>query len=107
MLRVVAKHADMWSAMSRTAEDFREKNARLTQHCKAIGRDPDTLERLAAILVNPSDSAFRQARETAQGFIEAGATHIVLNISAFYPEEIVPRLIDEIIKPLKQSYERQ
>jgi len=40
MLRVVAKHADIWSAMSRTVEEFREKNARLTQRCEAIGRDP-------------------------------------------------------------------
>ncbi|HEY4384704.1 MAG TPA: LLM class flavin-dependent oxidoreductase, partial [Ktedonobacteraceae bacterium] len=108
MLRVVAKHANVWSTNSQTAEDFREKNARLTQHCEAIGRDPSTLERLAAILINPADAAFRQARETAQSFIEAGATHIVLNIAAFYQqEEVIPRLLHEIIKPLKQSAERE
>jgi alkanesulfonate monooxygenase SsuD/methylene tetrahydromethanopterin reductase-like flavin-dependent oxidoreductase (luciferase family) len=107
MLRVVAKHANVWSANSQTAEDFREKNARLTQYCEAIGRDPSTLERLVAILIHPADAAFRQARETAQSFIEAGATHIVLNIAAFYQqEEVIPRLLHEIIKPLKQSEER-
>jgi F420-dependent oxidoreductase-like protein len=107
MLRLVARHADVWCAVSQTVEDFREKNARLAQHCEAIGRDPGTLERLVDILINPADVGFRQAREAAQRFIEAGATHIVLNITAFYQqEEIIPRLLQEIIKPLKQSYEQ-
>lgn len=108
MLRIVAKQADVWCAVSQTAEDFREKNARLTQYCEAIGRDPGTLERLVTILISPTDADFRQARETAQSFIEAGANHIVLNIAAFYQqEEVIPRLLNEAIKPLKQSYERE
>jgi F420-dependent oxidoreductase-like protein len=108
MLRVVAKHANVWVCMSQTAEDFREKNARLAQQCEAIGRDPSTLERLTTILISPADTTFHQARETAQSFIEAGATHIVLNIAAFYQqEEIIPRLLHEIIKPFKQSDEQK
>jgi len=104
MLRVVAKHADVWSAMSPTLDEFREKNARLTQYCEAIGRDPSTLERLAAFRLKPADADFRQARETAQIWIEAGATHLVLSIVELYQqEEVIPRLVDEIIKPLKQS----
>ncbi|GCE20832.1 TIGR03560 family F420-dependent LLM class oxidoreductase [Dictyobacter kobayashii] len=104
MLRVVARHANMWCSTSQTAEDFREKSARLTQHCETIGRDPSTIERLASFLISPADTTFRQARETAQNFIEAGATHIVLNIAAFYHQEgVIPRLLHEVIKPLKQS----
>jgi F420-dependent oxidoreductase-like protein len=108
MLRVVAKHADVWSAMSPTIEAFRETNARLMQHCEAIGRDPSTLECLAGFRINPSDTTFRQARETAQSMIEAGATHIVMNIvECSQQEEIIPRLVNEIIKPLKQNDEQQ
>ncbi len=106
MLQVVARQANVWCAVAPTAEDFREKNARLTQDCEAIGRDPSTLERLASFLISPADVTFRQARETAQSFIEAGATHIVVNIAAFYQqEEVIPRLLDAVIKPLKQSNE--
>jgi hypothetical protein len=44
----------------------------------------------------------------AQRFLEAGATHIVLNIAAFYHQkEVIPRLLQEVIKPLKQSNERE
>ena len=108
MLRVVATQANVWCSTSQTAEDFREKNARLTQYCEAIGRDPSTLERLASFVINPVDVTFRQARETAQSFVEAGATHMVLNIAAFYQqEEVIPRLLDEIIKPLKQNDEQK
>lgn len=103
MLRIAARQANIWCAMSHTVEDFREKNTSLTQSCEAIGRDPGTLERLANILISPADTTFRQARELAQRFIEAGATHIVLNITAFYQqEEVIQRLLQEVIKPLKQ-----
>jgi F420-dependent oxidoreductase-like protein len=108
MLRVVARHANVWCSTASTSEDFREKNARLAQACEAIGRDPNTLERLANVLISPADTDFRQARETAQSFIEAGANHIVLNPSALYQQEdIIPRLLREVIKPLKQSEERK
>lgn len=104
MLQVAAKHANVWCCPSATAEEFREKSARLAQYCEAIGRDPNTLERLASFIINPADTDFRQVRETAQSFIEVGANHIVLNIAAFYQQEqIIPRLIQEVIKPLKQS----
>jgi F420-dependent oxidoreductase-like protein len=102
MLQVVATQANVWCSTSHTAEDFREKNACLTQHCETIGRDPSTLERLASFVINPADVTFRQARETAQSFLEAGATHMVLNIAAFYQqEEVIPRLLHEVIEPLK------
>jgi F420-dependent oxidoreductase-like protein len=107
MLRLVARHANIWCSTAHTAEDFREKSARLTQQCEAIGRDLNALERLTAILISPADTDFRQARETARSFIEAGANHIVLSIAAHYQqEEVIPRLVHEVIEPLKQSYEQ-
>jgi F420-dependent oxidoreductase-like protein len=106
MLRVVAKHADIWAAQSRTVEEFREKSARLTQRCEEVGRDPATLARLAMTVVNLADVDLQQARETAQSLIEAGATHIVLQPFGFYPEGFVRHLADEVIRPLKETLER-
>jgi F420-dependent oxidoreductase-like protein len=108
MLQVVAKHADVWSAMSATMEEFHETRARLMQYCEAIGRDPGTLECLAGFRINPSDTDFRQARETARSFIEAGVTHIVMNIvECFQQEEVIARLVGEVMQPLKQNDEGQ
>jgi hypothetical protein len=41
-----------------------------------------------------------EARERIRSFIEAGATHVILNLIYPYPEQIVHRLVDEIITPL-------
>jgi alkanesulfonate monooxygenase SsuD/methylene tetrahydromethanopterin reductase-like flavin-dependent oxidoreductase (luciferase family) len=105
MLRVVAKHADIWAAQSRTLEEFREKSTRLMQRCEEIGRDPATLARLAVARVNLVDVDLQSARETARGLIEAGATHIVLQSWGTYPEGFMRRLTDEVIRPLKEALE--
>jgi alkanesulfonate monooxygenase SsuD/methylene tetrahydromethanopterin reductase-like flavin-dependent oxidoreductase (luciferase family) len=45
-LRIVARHAEIWQiwlAMG-DVEQFRHKSAVLAEHCRAIGRDPATIE---------------------------------------------------------------
>ncbi len=38
-------------------------------------------------------------------YIEAGATHIILNLRAPYPEQIVHSLDQEVIAPLQAEFE--
>jgi F420-dependent oxidoreductase-like protein len=103
MLRVVAKHADIWASQSRTIEDFREKSARLDQRCEEIGRDPATLARLGAAGIDPAASDFSTARTYLTQMIEAGATHIVVNPSGKYPAGVIRLIVDEVIQPIKQA----
>lgn len=105
MLRVVAKHADIWASQSQTIEDFREKSARLAQRCEEIGRNPVTLERQAMARVNLAATDFREVRAYALGLIEAGATHIVFHTGASYPEGLARLLADELIRPLLHELE--
>jgi F420-dependent oxidoreductase-like protein len=44
LLRIVAKHADRWN-FGGTFDEFRTKLAVLESHCRAIGRDPATIEK--------------------------------------------------------------
>jgi F420-dependent oxidoreductase-like protein len=44
MLRVVARHADMWNSFG-SPETFRHKIAVLADHCRAEGRDVDRIEK--------------------------------------------------------------
>jgi alkanesulfonate monooxygenase SsuD/methylene tetrahydromethanopterin reductase-like flavin-dependent oxidoreductase (luciferase family) len=44
MLRLAARYADRWNSYG-TAEQIRERNARLDDACLAIGRDPETIIR--------------------------------------------------------------
>jgi F420-dependent oxidoreductase-like protein len=97
-LRVVAQYANIWNFAGGSTEDFRHKNEILDSHCTAIGRDPATIERSVQLLINPKDLS--ETRDTVRSFIEAGATHLILNLRAPYPEGIVHRLAEEVAEPL-------
>jgi F420-dependent oxidoreductase-like protein len=44
LLRVVARHADIWNCPNNVAEQLEHKLAVLRRHCDAVGRDPDEIE---------------------------------------------------------------
>jgi alkanesulfonate monooxygenase SsuD/methylene tetrahydromethanopterin reductase-like flavin-dependent oxidoreductase (luciferase family) len=47
-LRLVAQHADIWHSFT-SADEFPAKSEVLARHCADVGRDPDTIERSAAV----------------------------------------------------------
>ena len=46
-----------------------------------------------------------ETRESIRPYIAEGATHIVLNLAAPYPEGIVHKLAEEIVAPLQAEFE--
>jgi hypothetical protein len=42
---------------------------------------------------------------TLRSFMAVGATHLVLNLVAPYPEGIIQRLADEVASPLRAEHE--
>ncbi len=101
-LRVVARYADIWNFVGGDAEAFRLKSAILDEHCAAIGRDPATIERSVQIMVNPDD--MESTRRQVRSFVEAGVTHLIMNLRMPYPEGIVHRIGEEIAEPFKAEY---
>ena len=101
-LRVVAQYADIWNFAGGPIDMFQHKNTVLDEHCAAIRRDPSTIERSVQLVINPNN--LQETREITRSFIEVGATHIILNLRAPYPEGIVQRLTDEVAEPLKAEY---
>jgi alkanesulfonate monooxygenase SsuD/methylene tetrahydromethanopterin reductase-like flavin-dependent oxidoreductase (luciferase family) len=97
-LRIVARYADIWNFVAGSVEDFKHKNAVLDQHCAAIGRDPATIQRSIQPLADPTD--WQGTRERVRGFIDAGATHIILNLRPPYPQNIARSLVTEVVEPL-------
>lgn len=45
LLRAVARHADIWNYFPAPLPEYEAKAARLDEHCRAIGRDPASVER--------------------------------------------------------------
>jgi probable F420-dependent oxidoreductase len=47
-LRLVAEHADIWHSFA-TRDSYPAKSAVLADHCQAVGRDPASIQRSAAV----------------------------------------------------------
>ncbi len=94
-LRIVATYADVWNFAGGSVEEFTRKVAILHQHCAEVGRDPAKIELSVQLPVNYDD--LTSTTETTQRFVDAGATHLILNLRYPYPARIVTRLADEVI----------
>lgn len=78
-LRVAAKHADVWSCdvwptSAKTLEPAYALAKVLDDHCEAVGRDPKTIRRAHALLVDGSDGAL----EIAETSVRAGFSDFLL-----------------------------
>jgi len=96
LLRAVARHADIWNYFPAPLPEFEHKTQVLEDHCRAIGRDPQTLERS---LMTPTVTAewekeVRDQLETAKG------RGYMWTFSGNYvqgtPDIVVPRFRDYI-----------
>lgn len=101
-LRIVAQYANIWNFVGGPVDMFRHKIEVLEGHCATVGRDPNTIERSIQERVNYTHLS--ETSNSIRPFIEAGATHIILNLAAPYPENIVHRLAEEIVAPLNAEY---
>ena len=102
-LRIVAQYASVWNFVGGDIETFRHKNEVLDGHCAAIGRDSRTIERSIQWPINYNN--MDEVRDSIRPYIEAGASHIILNLRAPYPESIVHTLAEEIVAPLQAEFE--
>jgi probable F420-dependent oxidoreductase len=83
-MRIAAEHADMWNWFGSPA-DWGRKNARLTDWCAKVGRDPAAIARTVAI---DAKNAGRVAEYRA-----AGAEHVILMCGPPYDFEPLERML--------------
>jgi F420-dependent oxidoreductase-like protein len=94
-LRVVAEHADLWNYAGGPVEEFERKVRILREHCSAVGRDPSQIQLSVQVVVDFQDPA--ATAQAVQRFVDAGATHLVLNIRPPYVEGMATRVAEEVI----------
>lgn len=94
-LRIAAQYADVWNFAGGPVDTFKHKVAVLHEHCAAIGRDPAAIALSVQIPVNYENLA--ETVHTLQGYVDAGATHLILNLRYPYPAGIVARLAEEVV----------
>lgn len=98
-LRVTAQHANIWNFGGSDPDVFKHKVRVLHDHCAAVGRDPSEIGLSIQSQVFPDD--IQRTIDTVQRLVDAGASHIVLNIRPPYPEKIVTRCAEEIIPKIR------
>ena len=103
-LRVVAQYANIWNFAGGSVDMFRHKIEVLEEHCAAVGRDPSEIERSIQTMTNYNN--LEETLSNIRPYIEAGANHIILNLRAPYPDDIVQRLAEKIAEPLQAEYDR-
>lgn len=120
-LRVVAKHADMWNINGHTVPEYAHKLAVLRQHCQAVGRNYDDIEKTwsceSLSLAHSEDEARRIAAASPyniepvvgtpeqvaayfQQYVDLGVTTFITRLNDFpnlngirlFMEEVIPRL---------------
>jgi alkanesulfonate monooxygenase SsuD/methylene tetrahydromethanopterin reductase-like flavin-dependent oxidoreductase (luciferase family) len=95
LLRVVAKHAELWNIPGGDIEDVRSRSAMLDRYCVEIGRDPATIARSIFLPVSYDEPA--TTRGAIAEAIDAGFQHFVLGLSAPYPAGVAQWVTDEFI----------
>ncbi|HWO88547.1 MAG TPA: TIGR03560 family F420-dependent LLM class oxidoreductase [Gemmatimonadales bacterium] len=96
-LRVVARHADRWNFNGKSVDEFVRLNAVLDDHCRAVGRDPESIIRSVQVHLGTDSSAIR---EQVAAYIAAGATHFVLNPRIPLTPGLPGRVARDIVGPL-------
>jgi alkanesulfonate monooxygenase SsuD/methylene tetrahydromethanopterin reductase-like flavin-dependent oxidoreductase (luciferase family) len=97
LLRVVAEHADLWNIPGGDIDDAVRRSALLDRYCDEIGRDPASVTRSIFLPVSYDEpSVTRHAIAEAVG---AGFDHVVLGLSAPYPDGVARWVADELVTP--------
>ncbi len=94
-LRVVAEHADVWNIPGRNVADLVARSTLLDRFCAEIGRDPAEITRSVTQPVsydNPDAT-----RDSIAQALAAGFRHVVLTLSAPYPDNVARWVADELI----------
>ncbi|MCX2930886.1 LLM class flavin-dependent oxidoreductase [Mycobacterium sp. CVI_P3] len=97
LLRITARHADLWNIPGGDIEDARSRSALLDRYCDELGRAPGSIVRSMHIQVDYDRPA--STREAIDRAIGAGFEHLVLGLPDPYPTGIAHWVAEELIAP--------
>jgi F420-dependent oxidoreductase-like protein len=132
LLKIVAKHADMWNSTGSSAERIRDLIGVIERHGDTVGRDTDEIEKTVmlalcyrapkereqatmAIVGAMSGQSPQEARkqimigdkqeclDTIERYTKAGVTHFIFMMMAPYQPEDVERFATEVIPAVRGS----
>jgi alkanesulfonate monooxygenase SsuD/methylene tetrahydromethanopterin reductase-like flavin-dependent oxidoreductase (luciferase family) len=132
LLKIVARHADMWNVPNASAERYADLSKVIERHGDTVGRDTDQIEktimmalcyrapaerergsidRVSAITGASPEQARRQMmiglREeclaTIDRYLEVGVTHFIFTLPRPFSPDEVQRFAEEVIPAMQSS----
>src|ERR1700687_626034 len=94
LLRLAARHADIWNNLAVHQGELGTKVQRLREHCAAVGRDPATItiSQQCLVVIGDSEADAKAKVERAQqiygGHLGAGSAHSIAGTAAQCIEKI-------------------
>ncbi len=82
---------------------FSEKRDEIRRAVEAAGRDPDAFTFAAQMTAGASDGELREARETAEALLRAGANHLSIGVPAPRGPNGGARMATEVAAPIRDS----
>jgi F420-dependent oxidoreductase-like protein len=103
MLKTVARYADVWNSFG-SVDEMRERNARLDEQCRAIGREPRAIRRslYAGWSMTPSPLTSVEAFQDVVGrYREAGVEEFLLDLPPSVDLGVLERIATDAIPALR------
>jgi F420-dependent oxidoreductase-like protein len=100
-LRLVARYADACNLFGRDPDAFRRKLEVLREHCVAIGRPYDEIERTTLVSVDPATESTDAIVERFGVLADAGAQHIIFSVRGVADTSRLERLAAEVFPQLR------
>jgi F420-dependent oxidoreductase-like protein len=92
-LGIVARHANIWNGFG-SPDVFRQKLARLTEHCQQVGHDPAAIEK--SVLLTGL-FPLNEARQRIEEYIAVGVTHLIFSVSLSLDHQSLQRFAREVM----------
>jgi F420-dependent oxidoreductase-like protein len=100
-LLLVARYADACNLYGRDVPAFRRKLEVLREHCAAIGRPYEEIERTTLVSVDPSTEPTGETVERFGLLVEAGAQHVIFSVRGVADTTRLERIAAEVFPQLR------
>jgi F420-dependent oxidoreductase-like protein len=101
-LRLVAQYADACNIFGRDPEFVRAKFVILREHCEAVGRPFEEIERTALVGVDLSAQSTGQVVDHFGGLVEAGVQHIIMGVAKVDQVDQLDVLAKDVFPQVKE-----
>ena len=100
-LRLVAQYADACNIFGRSPDFVRDKLAVLREHCEALGRPYDEIEKTVLTSVDLEKESTAEVAERFGGLAEAGAEHIIFSVRDVSETSRLERIASDVLPQLR------